>query len=64
MVVEYDGDQHRTSRSQYVRDVERHEALAACGWTVIRVLADELFSRPQDVVDRVQRALRRAGWAS
>lgn len=62
VVVEYDGDQHRTSRQQYVRDVERHAALGECGWTVVRVLADELFSRPRDVAARVEAALRRAGW--
>lgn len=38
--LEYDGDQHRSERSQYVRDIGRHEMLAAQGWTIIRVVKE------------------------
>ncbi|OBH49357.1 DUF559 domain-containing protein [Mycobacterium mantenii] len=59
VAVEYDGDQHRTSRRQYVRDIRRLHALADCGWIVVRVVAED---RPEAVIDRVREALRRRGY--
>jgi very-short-patch-repair endonuclease len=53
LAVEYDGDQHRTSRPQYVWDAARLEYVTATGWTHIRVLREH---RPRDVIRRVQRA--------
>lgn len=59
VAVEYDGDQHRTSRRQYVRDIRRLHALEECGWIVVRVVAED---RPAAVIDRVREALRRRGY--
>ncbi|HET9890917.1 MAG TPA: DUF559 domain-containing protein [Mycobacterium sp.] len=59
VAVEYDGDQHRTSRRQYVRDIPRIQALEACGWIVVRVVVED---RPEAVVCRVREALRRRGY--
>ncbi|WP_210506389.1 endonuclease domain-containing protein [Naasia sp. SYSU D00057] len=56
VVVEYDGDQHRTDQRQYTRDVERLEELAAEDWRVIRVLAEHMRN-PAGVVSRVRAAL-------
>jgi hypothetical protein len=56
VIVEYDGDQHRTDRRQFERDVDRLEALAAEGWRVVRVLAHHL-DRPHLLVARVRAAL-------
>ncbi|MGV0626765.1 hypothetical protein [Mycolicibacter minnesotensis] len=53
LAVEYDGDQHRTSRSQFVKDVERLEYLRQAGWTHITVLAEH---RACDVIGRVRQA--------
>ena len=53
LALEYDGDQHRTDRSQFARDVVRLEELAAKGWTVVRVTAGTPAS---DVVRRLTRA--------
>ncbi|ORV13621.1 hypothetical protein [Mycobacterium celatum] len=53
LAVEYDGDQHRTSRPQYVWDTARLEYITAIGWTHIRVLAEH---RGCDVIRRVERA--------
>ncbi|NDJ90181.1 hypothetical protein [Mycolicibacter kumamotonensis] len=53
LAVEYDGDQHRTDRLQYVKDVERLEYIQTAGWTHIRVLAEH---RGHDVVRRVRGA--------
>ena len=59
VALEYDGDQHRTSRRQYVRDLRRLKELEDCGWIVIRVIAED---RPQDIIRRVREALRRRGY--
>ncbi|WP_421844287.1 hypothetical protein [Mycobacterium sp.] len=59
VAAEYDGDQHRSSRRQYVRDVRRLEGLDNCGWIVVRVVAED---HPDDVVRRVRNALRRRGY--
>ena len=62
VVVEYDGEQHRTDNRQYERDESRIEALIRAGYTVVRVRKGHLFGRPDVVVDRVARALRDRGW--
>jgi hypothetical protein len=53
LTVEYDGDQHRTSRPRFVKDVDRLEYVQQVGWTHIKVLAEH---RGCDVIRRVQRA--------
>jgi very-short-patch-repair endonuclease len=53
--VEYDGDRHR-SRAAFRADVRRLNDLRACGWTVLRFVAADLY-RPHDVVGVVRRAL-------
>lgn len=59
VAVEYDGDQHRSERRQYVKDQRRLRKLAEMGWIVIRVIAED---QPQDVVRRVRDALIRRGF--
>ncbi|GBG40461.1 endonuclease domain-containing protein [Mycobacterium montefiorense] len=54
VAVEYDGDQHRTDRRQYVRDIRRLEMLDQMGWIVVRVVAED---RPANVLRRVRAAL-------
>ncbi|HEV7360972.1 MAG TPA: hypothetical protein VGN92_07750 [Mycobacterium sp.] len=54
VAVEYDGDQHRSDRSQYNWDIRRLERLQHKGWVVIRVVAGD---RPADIVRRVRTAL-------
>ncbi len=54
VAVEYDGDQHRTDRRQYVKDIRRIETLERMGWIVIRVVAED---RPAAIVRRVKAAL-------
>ena len=56
VAAEYDGEQHRTDRFQYSRDVRRHAALERLGWIVIRVLAGD---RPADVIGQVRAAIAR-----
>jgi hypothetical protein len=59
VAAEYDGDQHRSDRRQYVKDIRRHEVIGDRGWIVVRVIAED---RPHDVVERVHSALVRRGY--
>ncbi len=54
VAVEYDGDQHRTDRRQYVKDIRRSEMLERMGWIVVRVVAED---RPAGIIGRVRAAL-------
>jgi very-short-patch-repair endonuclease len=59
VAAEYDGDQHRSDRTQYVKDIRRHEAVDDLGWYVVRVVSED---RPRDVIDRIDNALGRRGY--
>jgi len=59
VAVEYDGDQHRSDRRQYMKDQWRLRKLAELGWIIIRVIAED---KPEDVIERVRRALLARGW--
>jgi very-short-patch-repair endonuclease len=54
VAVEYDGDQHRTDRRQYVKDIRRLEMLEEMGWIIVRVVAED---RPAAVLRRVRTAI-------
>jgi very-short-patch-repair endonuclease len=54
VAVEYDGEQHRSDRSQYNWDIRRLEILHQLGWIVIRVVAGD---RPAGIVRPVKTAL-------
>jgi hypothetical protein len=60
LAVEYDGDQHRTDRPQYVKDQRRLPKIAKRGWEVIRVIAED---RPAEILERVHEAFVRRGGA-
>lgn len=53
VAVEYDGDQHRSSRYQYVKDVRRLEMLERHGWIVVRVIAEH---HRDEIIRRVSEA--------
>lgn len=56
VAVEYDGEQHRSSRRQYTWDVRRLEMLERRGWIIIRVVAGD---RPAEIIARVRAARAR-----
>ena len=59
LAVEYDGEQHRTDRPQYVKDARRIPKIERRGWEVIRVIKED---RPDEILARVYEAwLRRGG---
>ena len=51
VAVEYDGDHHRSDRTQYGWDIRRLEMLQRRGWIVVRVVAGD---RPAEIVRRVR----------
>jgi hypothetical protein len=59
VAAEYDGDQHRTDRRQFVKDINRLAETQDLGWHVIRVVNEH---RPNEVVSRVHQALVRRGY--
>jgi hypothetical protein len=54
VAVEYDGDQHRTDRAQYVKDIRRIAELERMGWIIVRVVTED---RPADILRRVRDAI-------
>ena len=62
VLVEYDGDQHRTSTAQFDRDVRRLDDFAANGWRVVRIVGRSFFLDRRECLERVRRALVDAGW--
>jgi very-short-patch-repair endonuclease len=56
VAVEYDGDQHRSDRAQYLWDIKRLRMLNSLGWTHVRVVNED---RPFDIIQRVREARSR-----
>lgn len=57
VVLEYDGEQHRLVRSQYLHDLRRLERVQKLGFTVIRVHWEMLFEQPAQLIGTVMQAL-------
>ena len=55
IAVEYDGDQHRKSRSQYVWDEQRLRLIRECDWLHIKVIKED---EPPEILERVANAWR------
>jgi hypothetical protein len=55
--AEYDGDQHRTNRNAYVKDMQASAKLQRLGW--ICVIKKD---RDEDIIDRAYRTLVSRGW--
>jgi hypothetical protein len=57
--AEYDGDQHRTNRPQYVKDLRVWPKLRALGWDVVRAIKED---RDDDIVRQAWDAMVSRGW--
>ena len=59
VVVEYDGDHHRTDARQWRNDIYRRQLLEDAGWTFVQLTADDILRRPrsQAAVARLARLL-------
>lgn len=62
MVVEHEGDQHRSDRRQWNVDIGRAETLGAGEWALVRVTGERM-RHPRAVVSLVVRALKAGGWS-
>jgi len=56
VVVEYEGDHHRTDRAQWHRDLERFGLLQELGWRVLRASAAD-YRDPRPLLRRLTRLL-------
>ncbi|HEY5222625.1 MAG TPA: DUF559 domain-containing protein [Microbacteriaceae bacterium] len=54
LILEYEGDHHRTDAKQWAKDMNRVARLQDEGWRVIRVSAADLRS-PEDLFARIRR---------
>jgi len=63
VLLEYEGDQHRTDARQFRHDIRRFERYVDRGWSALRVTRSDLFEDTAELIDRVENRLRRAGWA-
>lgn len=56
VVLEYEGDYHRTDPAKFRSDISRYDRLQDLGWRVIRVTEADL-RRPEELLARIRRAL-------
>ena len=61
LIVEYDGEQHRTDPWQWSRDIARHEAAVNAGYTIIRITAGRLL-HPREIAHTVYARLAERGY--
>lgn len=57
VVLEYEGDGHRTDPRHWRRDIWRREVFESAGWRVIRVHRDDVLGEPEAFLARVCRVL-------
>lgn len=63
VIIEYDGDLHRTRKAKWRMDVTTREQLRELGWTVIVLTWDDYAVIPARTLGRVARELARRGCA-
>lgn len=61
LLIEYEGDQHRTDKRQWAKDIVRYENAERLGYRVVRVTGD-LFAKPWSQVLRVHDDLVALGY--
>lgn len=62
VVLEYEGDHHRTGKDQWNRDIEKYHAYVADGWFVVRATATLLYRTPHVLRQRIHDVLTSRGW--
>lgn len=58
LVIEYDGDHHRTDAAQFRSDMDRVWEIEDAGWRVLRLNHSHLAADGSHAVDRIRAALR------
>lgn len=61
LMLEYQGDHHRTDRAQWRRDIRRVGSVEDNGWQVLQFTDDDLRD-PDALIARIERRLRGRGW--
>jgi hypothetical protein len=61
MVLDYEGDHHRSSKEQWRKDLKRVPRLEDAGWHSTRISADDIRDSTE-LIDRLKRLLRARGW--
>lgn len=61
LIIEYEGDQHRTDRNQWNRDIDRQEFFARDHWTLMRITSERARWARQ-LVRAVYQALKANGY--
>lgn len=61
LLLEYQGDQHRTDRAQWRRDIRRLGEVEDEQWQVLQFTDDDVRA-PVQLVTRIERRLRARGW--
>ena len=64
VLVEYEGDGHRTDDRVFASDLRRFDAYADADWSTVRCSKADLYGDPRRVLDSVARRLRARGWRS
>jgi hypothetical protein len=64
LIVEYDGRHHRDDLDQWDHDIERREWFESHDWTILTVVARDVFQRPAETINRIYAAWLRAGGGS
>jgi hypothetical protein len=62
VVVEIEGDHHRTSRDQWNRDIQKYRDYEEVGLTVVRITAADQYGDDSKAIALVRAALQRRGW--
>ncbi|MBS1906564.1 MAG: hypothetical protein JST33_08355 [Actinobacteria bacterium] len=62
LLVEIEGDHHRTSRQQWNRDIDKYADYAAAGWEVVRLTSAHIRGARPRATRIVRESLRRHGW--
>jgi very-short-patch-repair endonuclease len=57
LVLEYEGDGHRTDPQQWRRDIWRREAFQAAGFRVMQVHSEDVLAEPEQFLARVAHAI-------
>jgi hypothetical protein len=59
LALQYEGDVHRTNRRRWREDVRRDEVLEEHGWSVMSIVAEDVFTFPDVLVRRVRARMER-----
>ena len=63
LIIEVEGDHHRSSSRQWNRDIDKYRAYSTAGWETVRLTSKHIRGTHPTAVGIIHEALRRRGWA-